>query len=134
MKSPEYVALTLREWKTLTFDPFTTAFVKNALGAPPDVVEVFEKTMYLTEIHTKMHGALSIGPDLAKSNVRVLNVLARYLVPQETNLYALLREAYTIAMGEAFYGPDNPVPGLIDEIWYIYNLFPPSPSSHILTF
>jgi hypothetical protein len=123
VKSPKYVALALRESKTLQFDPFTAAFVKNTLGAPPSVVETFEKGMYLTEVHTKMHGALSIGPDLDESNARLFNVLARYLVPQETNLYALLREAYTIAMGEDFYGPDNPIPGLIDEIWYIYNLF-----------
>lgn len=70
-----------------------------------------------------MYSALSIGPDLTKSNARVLSVLSRYLIPQETNLYAFLRESYTIAAGETLYGPDNPVPDLIDEIWYIYSSF-----------
>lgn len=92
-------------------------FLKNALAGPKSVVETFEKTTYLTELHNQMYSALSIGPELTKSNARVLNVLSRYLVSQETNLYAFLREAYTIAAGETLYGSDNPVPGLIDEIW-----------------
>jgi len=121
VRSPEYVSLTLRESKTLTFDPFTTAFLKNALSGPPSVVDAFETTTYLTELHTQMYSALSIGPDLLESNARVLNALSRYLIPQETNLYAFLREAYTIASGETLYGPDNPVPDLIDEIWYIFS-------------
>lgn len=123
VRSPEYVALTFRESKSLTFDPFTIAFLKNALNGPPSVVETFETSTYLTELHTQMYSALSIGPDLIESNARVLNVLSRYLTPQETNLYAFLREAYTIASGETLYGPDNPVPGLIDEIWYIFSFF-----------
>jgi hypothetical protein len=123
VRSPEYVSLTLRESKTLTFEPFTTAFLKYALNGPPSVVEIFETTAYLSEMHTQMYSALSIGPDLLESNSRVLNALSRYLIPQETNLYAFLREAYTIASGETFYGPDNPVPGLIDEIWYIFSSF-----------
>jgi hypothetical protein len=93
-------------------------FIKYALDGPQHVIDVFENTTYLPELHIQMYGALSPGPDLTESNLRVLNVLSRYLVPQTTNLYALLREAYTMAMGESFYGPDNPVPGLIDEIWY----------------
>ena len=123
VRSPEYVALTMRETKTLTFDPFTIAFLKNALDGPRSVVKTFETTTYLTELHTQMYSALSIGPDLTKSNARVLSVLSRYLIPQETNLYAFLRESYTIAAGETLYGPDNPVPDLIDEIWYIYSSF-----------
>jgi hypothetical protein len=123
VRSPEYVALTLRESKTLTFDPFTIEFLKNALDAPRSVVETFETSTYLTELHAQMYSALTIGPDLNESNARVLNVLSRYLIPQETNLYAFIREAYTIAAGETLYGPDNPVPGLIDEIWYICSSF-----------
>jgi len=118
VRSPEYLALTLRESKTLAFDPFTTAFLKNALQGPRSVVELFETTNYLTELHTQMYSALSLGPELSKSNARVLNTLSRYLIPQEsTNLYAFLRDSYTIAAGETLYGLDNPVPGLIDEIW-----------------
>ena len=78
-----------------------------------------------------MYGALAPGPDLTDSNLRVLNVLSRYLVPQKTNLYALLREAYTIAMGESFYGPNNPVPELVDEIWYPSPLPSPSPQKSL---
>ncbi len=70
-----------------------------------------------------MYSALSIGPDLNESNARVLNALSRYLTPQETSLYAFLRQAYTIASGETLYGPDNPVPGLVDEIWYVRSYF-----------
>lgn len=123
VRSPKYVALTMRESKALTFDPFTIAFSKNALDCPPSVIEIFETTTYLADIYTQMHSALSIGPDLNESNARVLNVLSRYLIPQETNLYAFLRESYTIASGETLYGPDNPVPGLIDEIWYVNSSF-----------
>jgi hypothetical protein len=96
-------------------------FLKYALNGPPSVVEIFETTAYLSEIHTQMYSALSLGPDLLESNSRVLNALSRYLIPQKTNLYAFLREAYTIASGETFFGLDNPVPGLIDEIWYIFS-------------
>ena len=78
-----------------------------------------------------MYGALAPGPDLTDSNLRVLNVLSRDLVPQKTNLYALLREAYTIAMGESFYGPNNPVPELVDEIWYLSPPLPPPLSPKI---
>jgi hypothetical protein len=133
VRSPKYVSLTLRESKTLTFDPFTTAFLKNALSGPPSVVDAFETTTYLTELHTQMYSALSIGPDLLESNARVLNALSRYLIPQETNLYAFLREAYTIASGETLYGPDNPVPDLIDEIWYIFSSFASTPSDFLGT-
>ncbi|KAE9364047.1 cytochrome P450 [Stipitochalara longipes BDJ] len=117
IRSPAHVALVFRETKTLSFDVFTTMFIKHALDGPQHVIDVFENTTYLPELHVQMYGALAPGPDLTDSNLRVLNVLSRYLVPQTTNLYALLREAYTIAMGESFYGPNNPVPELVDEIW-----------------
>ena len=120
VKSPEYVALAFRETKTLRFDVFTTEFLKNGLDGPQSIVEIFENTTYLSEIHTHTYSVLSIGPDLTESNARVLNVVSRNLVPQETNLYAFLRETYTIAAGETLYGPDNPVPGLIDAIWYVH--------------
>lgn len=121
VRSPEFVALTLRESKSLTFEPFTIEFLRNALNGSPDLVKTFETTTYLNELHTQMYSALSIGPDLTISNARILNTLSRYLIPQETNLYDFLRQSYTIASGETLYGPDNPVPGLIDEIWYIYS-------------
>jgi hypothetical protein len=126
VRSPALVSLIFRESKTLSFDVFTTQFLKHALDGPQHVIDVFENTTYLPELHVQMYGALAPGPDLTDSNLRVLNVLSRYLVPQKTKLYALLREAYTIAMGESFYGPNNPVPELVDEIWYHPSL-PPSP-------
>jgi hypothetical protein len=121
VRSPEHVALTMRESKTLNFDPFTTAFLKNALNGPSSVVGIFENTTYLSELHSGMYSALSTGPDLRKSNARALNALSRYLIPRETNLYAFFREAYTVASGETLYGPENPVPSLIDEIWYAHS-------------
>ncbi|KAN0105006.1 cytochrome P450 [Hyaloscypha variabilis] len=117
VRSPALVSLIFRETKALSFDVFTTQFLKHALDGPQHVIDVFENTTYLPELHVQMYGALAPGPDLTDSNLRVLNVLSRYLVPQKTNLYALLRKAYTIAMGESFYGPNNPVPELVDEIW-----------------
>lgn len=122
VRSPEFVALTFRESKLLTFEPFTIEFLRNALNASPDLVKIFETSGYLNELHTQMYSALSIGPDLIISNARVLNTLSRYLIPQETNLYDFLRQSYTIASGETLYGPDNPVPGLVNEIWYINSL------------
>ena len=119
VRSPEYLALTMRESKTLVFDPFTIEFAAKALNGPPSLIDIFKNSTYLAEIHTQMYSALSIGPELNKSNARILNALSRFLIPQETNLYAFLRESYTIASGETLYGPENPVPGLIDEIWYV---------------
>ncbi len=123
VRSPKYVALAMRESKALSFDPFTVEFLKNALDGPRSIIDVFKNSTYLTELHTQMYSALSIGPDLNESNARVLNALSKYLVPQETNLYTFLRQAYTIASGETLYGPDNPVPGLVDEIWYVRPYF-----------
>lgn len=127
IRSPSLVAAVLRDSTTFTFHQFEIDFTKNAVRANKHSTDIVLDSTYLHDVQHAMHPAVSTGPGLLDSNIRILNVLSRYLKPQETNLYAFVREAYTIATGEALYGPENPVPPLIDEIWYVSHL-PYTPS------
>jgi len=80
---------------------------------------------YMTDLHQEMHSSLAQGPNLIKTNARLLNCLARSLnsihtKPTRHQLFRWLRDEYTIGSAETLYGVPNPVsedPSLIHSIW-----------------
>jgi hypothetical protein len=139
--SPDVVQSALRN-RVLSFDPFTVAFAKRALG---ERSEKFAATCYtpkndreecyLNDLHKVYHEPLKPGPDLQQTNAAMLLQVSEFMNKigpeyKQKDLYAWLQYSFTVATSIALFGARNPFPSdpsLTDALWYAH----PSDPLHV---
>jgi len=125
VSSPELIQSILRNAKLFSFDAMVATSASRIFGLTNEGYKVLASGEYLIALHKVAHEEMMPGPALLDMIIRALKAEAQHFNEirynkRPLNLYRWMRDCFTMAAIDAFYGYHNPFrenAKLMDKLW-----------------